>query len=67
MLTTLIITVCLNAGMTEGCTSSVNPVPMNRNRCEFTGVTEVNKLYRHGKEFASARCEDVGETSVAKR
>jgi hypothetical protein len=67
MLTTLIVTVCLNADMNEGCKETTHAAQMNRNRCEFTGVMEVNKLYRKKQMFTTFRCEDVPSSPAKKR
>lgn len=67
MLTTLILTICLNESMTHGCKEIEYVAQTNRNRCEFTGVMEVNKLYRKGQMFVAFRCEDVPPERSTKR
>lgn len=67
MLTTLIVTVCLNADMNEGCKETNHVAQMNRNRCEFTGVMEVNRLYRQKQMFATFRCDDAVPAQATKR
>lgn len=65
MLSILVVTVCLNSAMTEGCEVKRQEY-VRENTCQWNKVAETNKFYKQGKENYSVKgCADTSNDVLA--